>query len=419
MRPPWLFPLARRVAGAIGLAALAVTGGLLLTAAPNALAKTRADTALPPGWEMCILQGIGASVTPANVNDLDVWQQAEGGATANPEAFNPFNTRRGTDQAEASLPASWTSGGFPSFHTWTAGCAATVATILQPNMTAIAGALGSGDVSPPAAFLATVDQTPWCAPSNGVPCYSDQITGGAPATSSSDAMSLLHDATTTLTSYDQDAVRLAGAQQKVADSRQRLSVADIAVSLAHYGAQRAADALRSYAISDYTSNPSLQKMAAAVEFQASSESDMLAQYYTSLGSSMEVDRYQAAQAVLGRADSARAGAAATVAEDVTSAQAAQSATDGSVGKLAINLVSLRTAGACLPPGTTPPGAPAPPASSSSPPTPTTSTTSTTSTTTTTTTTTTVLPKGAAVPGASGSDPPVVATIRGCLASLAS
>ena len=55
------------------------------------------DTPLPPGWELCVLQGLNAPVTAANVTDLDQWQAAEGGSTNNTAAYNPFNTRRMTD----------------------------------------------------------------------------------------------------------------------------------------------------------------------------------------------------------------------------------------------------------------------------------------------------------------------------------
>ena len=356
----------------LALSLAAALGSVVALWSDQAVAKTR-STALPPGWEMCVLQGVGASVTASNVADLDAWQQAEGGGSANPEAFNPFNTRRGTDQSDASLPASWTSGGFPSFRSWAAGCAATVATILQSNMTAIATALNQGDVSPPEAFLATVDQTPWCAPSDGVPCYSGQITGGA-ALDASSALGLYHDATTTLAAYNQSKAKLAGANAQLAAAQDRLTVADITLRLAHYGLERATQALRKFAISDYTSNPSLEKMASAMQYKAPSQSDMLAQYYTSLGSGIEVRRFKAAQAVLDRTGLARDGAAATVAQDQSAAKAAQSEVSGSVGRLDITLVSLHTAGACT-------------------------------------------DAVAGGPPATGSEPPVVATVRGCLASL--
>ena len=115
-------------------------------------------TALPTGWELCVLQGTGAPATAANVADLDGWQLEEGGSTNNTAAFNPFNTGRTTDVTGASVPTV-ASPGFPAFANWLAGCAATVATLLQPNMATITAGLRAGNIAPPAAFLALVDQS--------------------------------------------------------------------------------------------------------------------------------------------------------------------------------------------------------------------------------------------------------------------
>ncbi|HLX89923.1 MAG TPA: hypothetical protein VKR22_15870, partial [Acidimicrobiales bacterium] len=202
---------------------------------------------------------------------------------------------------------------------------------------------------------------------------SDQITGGVTLTSSS-ALGLYHDATTTLASYDQDTAKLASAQTQLTGAQDRLTVADVTMRFAQYGLQRATQALRNFAISDYTSNPSLDKMASAVQFKAPSQSDMLTQYYTSLGGSFEVDRYKAAQAVVNRTSQARDAAASTVAQDQAAAKAAQSTVAATVGRLDVTLVSLRTAGACPDPG-------------------------------------------AAAPAAPTSDAPVVGTVRECLSSL--
>ena len=108
--------------------------------------------------------------------DLDEWQAAEGGSTNNTAAYNPFNTQRTTDATNAPIPGVVSANGFPAFPTWAAGCSATVATLFQPNMWVITAALRAGNVTPQAAFLAVVDQSPWCAPSStGVPCYVNAI----------------------------------------------------------------------------------------------------------------------------------------------------------------------------------------------------------------------------------------------------
>src|SRR5579863_4346198 len=130
---------------AVGTATLAVPmrSDSYAAGAPPAAATTPAvpsgpapgpGTPLPAGWELCILQGIGAPGTAANIAALDEWQSAEGGSTANAAAFNPCNTRRMTDASGTALPVSGAPGGFAAFTTWQAGCAATVATLLQPTM---------------------------------------------------------------------------------------------------------------------------------------------------------------------------------------------------------------------------------------------------------------------------------------------
>ena len=113
-------------------------------AAPSAVVAAPGDTMLPAGWELCLLQGIAAPATQANIDDLDEWQAAEGGSTNDSAAYDPFNTRRTTGVTNAPLPETISSNGFPAFSTWLAGCAATVATLLQPNMWSITAALRAG-----------------------------------------------------------------------------------------------------------------------------------------------------------------------------------------------------------------------------------------------------------------------------------
>ena len=127
----------------LGLGAVAVTTG------GPAAAQGGGFTPLPPGWELCVLQGLGAPATANNVADLDEWQAAEGGSTNNSAAFNPYNTLRTTDSTGAAIPGTVGSGnGFPAFSSWAAGCSATVATLFQPNMWVIDAALRAGNVFP-------------------------------------------------------------------------------------------------------------------------------------------------------------------------------------------------------------------------------------------------------------------------------
>ncbi len=166
------FVLAAVAASATAVISPAVPG------AGTAGAVAAVGTPLPPGWELCVLAGVAAPATRANVADLDEWQVAEGGSTNNAAAYNPFNTRRTTDAQGAPLPVASMVGGFPAFPDWLTGCSATVATLLQPNMAVITAALQAGNVAPPGQFLVDVDGSAWCAPSAaGQPCYETAIRG--------------------------------------------------------------------------------------------------------------------------------------------------------------------------------------------------------------------------------------------------
>lgn len=374
--------LRRRVAAVAALALGTVTA---VTSAGNtpASATSHLASGLPAGWELCILQGLGAHATAANLSDLDTWQVAEGGGTENGVAYNPFNTRRGTDQSGAAVPASYTANGFPVFASWTAGCAATVATILQPNMAPIASALGTGTVAPASTFLTDVNQTPWCAPSDGVPCYADLIAGGM-SVNGSDAVTMLHSASDAVSTYDRDTATESVLQATLSADRQQLATAEAEVQLARFTLQHATDVLRSLAIYDYTSNPSLDHMASLLgRFHPPSQTDMLSQYYLGLDAQSEVGRYQRAQTLLGQAQATRVAATATVARTTTALAGATRETGRAQSSLQGRLLALRDAGAC----TGDPGTPAPPATAP------------------------------AVTAAPATGPDAVATLRGCLATL--
>src|SRR5271156_7254321 len=166
----------RSVGFVLALASVGLGGGALAWTVSSPAAASDADTPLPPGWELCVLEGLAAPATPANIADLDEWQAAEGGSTNNTAAYNPFNSLRTTDATNAPIPGVDSANGFPAFPTWAAGCSATVATLFQPNMWVITAALRAGNITPQAAFLAEVDQSQWCAPSStGEPCYVNAI----------------------------------------------------------------------------------------------------------------------------------------------------------------------------------------------------------------------------------------------------
>ncbi len=246
------FVLALATAG-LGTSAFAsISGGA-------GAAQASAFTPLPPGWELCVLEGTGAPATAANVADLDEWQAAEGGSTNNTAAFNPFNTLRMTDVTGTAIPGVGSANGFPAFPTWAAGCSATVATLFQPNMWVITAALRAGNVTPSTAFLAVVDQSSWCAPSpGGVPCYVDAMesTPGslALAIPASSALDVYGNVQSDLLSYQQSIAAVAADQNTVAVRSLALAAAESNVATAedHFGS--ASHALQGFAINEYVSS---------------------------------------------------------------------------------------------------------------------------------------------------------------------
>ena len=154
--------IVRSVGFVLALATVSLgLGAFAWTSDGPASAQGGGFTPLPPAWELCVLQGLGAPATANNVADLDEWQAAEGGSTNNTAAFNPYNTLRTTDTTGAAIPGAVASAnGFPAFPSWAGGCAATIATLFQPNMWVITAALRAGNVSPPAASWLSSTRAP-------------------------------------------------------------------------------------------------------------------------------------------------------------------------------------------------------------------------------------------------------------------
>ena len=330
----------------LATALAAVAAGVVVAAAPGsgALAGGRGPTALPPAWELCILEGLAAPVTDANVADLDVWQVAEGGSTNNPASFNPYNTRRATDALGDALPASMTSNGFPAFATWSAGCAATTATIEQANMAPIQAALVAGNLSPPA-FLATVDTTPWCAPQNGVPCYGG-FAADLGSTPTSPAVALLRRSKAAVAAYGQDVAQVASVQATLATQRQELAAAEDAVNAAQEVVQTTGLTLRSLAVYDYTSNNAIDPTANLDPFSAPSQRQQLTRYYEQVNTTQEVDRYHRAQADLAATQAHRDATQAAVAQTTADLAAAQAAVGRALGDVGADVDAFHVAVAC-------------------------------------------------------------------------
>jgi hypothetical protein len=343
--------LALLVAG-LGLCALSSTAG----AAPVAAVAAPGDTMLPAGWELCVLQGLAAPATQANVDDLDEWQVAEGGSTNNSAAYNPFNTRRTTDLNNAPLPAV-VSNGFPAFSTWVAGCAATVATLLQPNMWSITEALRAGNVAPPGVFLADVDKSQWCAPSaDGTPCYANKIVGttgqlAAALLSTSAALSVYTNVKSDVTAYEQ-AVAASAVDQGVLTSRnQELAAARAAVSTAQGGLAAASRALRRFAVDEYVSSglyvsSSFTNLGRPTPFGPPDANGVAAQQYESVTASDLLSRYRAAASAVSAARSGRAAATAALGQANSTLASDTSTENRDLAQLVNDVATLQTAGAC-------------------------------------------------------------------------
>jgi hypothetical protein len=332
----------------VGLGALGLPS--LVGADPAPLQTTVVGTTLPEGWELCILQGVGAAVSQANVIDLDAWQLAEGGSTNNTAAYNPFNTGRTTDVNGTSLPAVVSSNGSPAFGTWAAGCAATVATILQPNMAPIVIALKAGSVSPPSVFLADVDKSQWCAPSDGMPCYASEILGGTDALvasllSGTSALTVYATVQADLGSYVQGVATTAAAQGDVTLMTQDLAVAQAEVTTAQANLRKATRGLRQLAIDEYIRH-GVMSVDNLRLFEPSDQSGVLSQKYFDIAAFALIIRYQHANTAVSAALSRLAASADGLTQARSALMSDSTAEDWALGRLATDVTTLDAAGAC-------------------------------------------------------------------------
>lgn len=421
-------PLSARLLLTAAIAVLGICATSSISGASIGTSIT-GDTPLPAGWELCILQGVSAPATQANVADLDEWQLAEGGSTNNSAAYNPFNTARTTDVNNTPLPLTISANGFPAFTDWIAGCAATVATILQPNMTTIAAGLRAGDVSPPPAFLAVVDQSQWCAPSaDGTPCYSDMIGGttgslAKAVLSASSALDVYGNVQSDLRAYTSAVTAVSMAQQTVTTTDQQLSAAQAILSTARNRASSAESALQHFAVNEYVSSGLYESNVVGDTSTGSSgspsQNSVTAHQYATFVAAALLAQSQAATAAAKEAQIQRNAVAKTLQQDVTTLTSDNANESRTLVRLVADVTTLQKAGACTtavitnptpassgaPAGSTTPSSPAPAATPSTtttttaPPAPTSPTSTTTSSTTTTT----------APPGISLVKPPATTT----------
>ncbi len=351
-----------RILRSAGLALALATAGLCFSASTSTpggatAAPTGGFTPLPAGWELCVLQGLSAPVTPANVDDLDEWQSAEGGSTNNTAAYDPFNTRRITDVLGAPLAEVMSANGFPAFATWSEGCAATVATLFQPNMWPITAALRAGNVVPAGAFLAVVDQSAWCAPSSdGTPCYASKVLGAAASlpefVAHSAALDVFGNVKADLSSFQKDLTAVTADQGMLTARDQQLVAAESQVSSAQAKLAVADQTLRRFAIDEYVSsglyaNDWIADPAGRGSHAgAQSEDALVARQYASITAGDLLSRQEAAVAAVkaslaGRADAAKAAAqaASTLASD-------EAAEHGALLQMVADVATMQTAGAC-------------------------------------------------------------------------
>ncbi|HEY5024663.1 MAG TPA: hypothetical protein VII76_06785 [Acidimicrobiales bacterium] len=300
-------------------------------------------------------------MTPDNVADLDEWQVVEGGSTNNSAAYNPFNARQVTDSNGAPLAAVMSSDGFPAFTTWASGCAATVAALLQPSMAPIVSALLAGDVSVPAVFLFDVDQSPWCAPSEGgIPCYANQILAGeiveallkgragqlhGPLTSYSNTGADLR-------SYQADASVTALDQERLASKNAQLALSDRNVFVAKSALSRATRALRRLALEDYTSGAASRFESSVPMLGAPDQRDSIGQYYLDIAAARLTEPYDFAQKAVRIAVSKRRGAQASVTQITSLMDAADATEKQALAGLEVDAQSIEAGLACTAPPVT-------------------------------------------------------------------
>jgi hypothetical protein len=95
----------------------------------------------PTSFAVSLLKGIGAPITPANVQSLITWQRMEGGNWNNTARYNPLNTTQ-------SMPGSYNPGfsaGVQAYNSWQQGLDATIKTLSYPAYSDIISTLKAGN----------------------------------------------------------------------------------------------------------------------------------------------------------------------------------------------------------------------------------------------------------------------------------
>ena len=264
-----------------------------------------------------------------------------------------------TDVTGAPIPGVVSANGFPAFPSWAAGCSATTATMLQPNMWPITAALRAGNVSPGAAFLATVDQSAWCAPSaDGLPCYASSVLGLAgsiPASvPASSALDVYGSVQSGLLSY-QKAIAAVTADQGVLAVRDlTLAAAQSQVATARNQLGVASRALQGFAINEYVStglysSAPLENTGGPQPLTPSTPKDsagVVAQQYLGVAANNLLTRDDAAADGLKGSLQRQKAAATAAAQASVTLTTDQVAENQALGQLVKDVATLEHAGAC-------------------------------------------------------------------------
>ena len=232
-----------------------------------------------------------------------------------------------------------------------------MATLVQPNMWVISAGLRAGNVSPPAAFLAVVDQSAWCAPSNGVPCYVNQVlsaAGGLPPAAPSSALDVYGNVATDLKAYQQSIATVTADQAVLATREAALGESESQVSSAKSQFGAATKALQGFAVSEYVSSglysgAPLVSNGANQPLSPSTPQDadgVVVQQYLGVAATNLINRNASAADAFKGSQQHRNDAAKAVTEASVTLTSDEAAENRDLGQLIADVATLEHAGAC-------------------------------------------------------------------------
>jgi hypothetical protein len=226
-------------------------------------------------------------------------------------------------------------------------------------MWVITAALRAGNVSPPAAFLAVVDQSAWCAPSpGGVPCYVNAMlspAGGLTlAVPASSALNVYGNVTTDLQSYQQSISTVTTDQNVVAQRDLELAVSENQVASARDKFGAASRALKGFAISEYVnsglySGAPLVSSGGAQALTSTTPQDsdgVVAEQYLGVAATNLITHNNAAAGAFKGSEQHRGDAAKALSEAALTLTSDEAAQTRDLEQLIKDVATLEHAGAC-------------------------------------------------------------------------